>query len=386
MSNATYHHEFSPSKLRQFELCPYAYTLTKGLPDVPSEASDEGVMLHAAMQEVIGTGVCKFTELDDEQNEALHFCVNVLNGERSNLIALHNGGVGLRTMAEVPMRLFSADGMVPSLLTEGTADCVVCDADGNGVVIDWKFGRGEVDAACDNLQLAAYMAMAEQQFALRTVRGVICQPRLHKTSDVYIDDAPSFARAIADTVAGIIRACKAEGAKPCPGEEQCKYCRGKVNCPALKAAVRETADLAERVDAAYLPADITDNELGELYARSLVAEQFCKAIKDELQFRIKQAGQPVGGWAIRETSGGYELPPADKLFEIVNGVLTAREFCGICKTTMNALQDAFARKAQAIGAVPSVKAGKKMLQDLLKEELTPKPPRVSIVKAKEEKA
>ena len=368
-SDNTRHHSFSPSKLQQFELCPLSWRLTKDLPDEQTEAAAEGTMLHAAVAGVLDEAARE--AMTDEQAELVSQCINVLRGEADEL----KGGV----LYERKASLHSGDG---TLLTEGTADAVVLSDNGReATVIDWKFGFGKVIEAANNLQLAAYCAAVAQEFGLAKVKGIIYQPRLHSLTDISYDNGNGlFVGAVAKAVERIVARCKAPDAYACPGEEQCRYCRARMNCPALKDALVKVADEPAAADPKESLPALPDRDLSCLYERSLVVSDFCKALQDEIKKRCQANGGECGDFMLKETSGGYDLPTADKVFELVNGVLTAQEFCGICKTTMTALSDLFGRKAQAMGVAPTIKAGKEMLKDLLKEELEQKPPRISVVK------
>lgn len=159
----------------------------------------------------------------------------------------------------------------------GTLDVAVLRADGELVVIDLKYGRGvEVSAGDDcevpstqneppaprpNPQLALYGLGGLAEFApmvemldlqpIARVRLVISQPRVSfKPSeyDLTVDELEAWGRTTARSAVNSARTAMDfskrgptwEKTFLRPGEDQCRFCRAKATCPALRDEVLST--------------------------------------------------------------------------------------------------------------------------------------------------
>ena len=149
------HHEFSPSKLEQYRICPASYFMQKGLPDTTSAAAEEGTLLHAALAKFSADG------LNSEQTEVFESCVNYLD-------SLTTGTGNDEIITELPLTI--KDGS--EVLTTGTADVVIYNSDMHEVsIVDWKFGYTPVMSVMNNIQLATYAVGAMQKYGVSTCKA-----------------------------------------------------------------------------------------------------------------------------------------------------------------------------------------------------------------------
>ena len=158
------HHRFSPSKLQQMFLCPGSYRMQKNLPEVQTEFSSEGTMLH---ERVCDGNVAGLTQ---EQIELVNLC-------RDEIIGLPN------PQHEILISVIDEDF---NEVTYGTADFV---SEGSEYVvgIDWKFGMHKVSEVKNNIQMAAYAAGLMLKYN-KPVEMRIFQPRLrYKSSHIFND-------------------------------------------------------------------------------------------------------------------------------------------------------------------------------------------------------
>ena len=146
---------------------------------------------------------------------------------------------------------------------EGTSDVIGITRDGKRiVVVDLKTGQGvKVDAysATDpdkarpdkydpktctpNRQMTGYASGAVRKYAMiydgiEEVEIVLVQPRIHWVDSIVMDMADFQSRVDALSVAAGI-ATVDEGKTLVPGEKQCKFCRAKGTCDALRAFALE---------------------------------------------------------------------------------------------------------------------------------------------------
>jgi len=206
---------------------------------------------------------------------------------------------------------------------KGTSDVVIIRG-GELIVIDLKFGMGvKVDAA-DNPQLQLYALGALNEFDMlgdfHTVTMVINQPRLNYVSEwsIPVAQLQEFALS-AEAAANITRDAQDVLAKNDkldwmylnPGEKQCKFCKAKADCPALRAEITEVVGgsaAATIEDFAEFTPETVDMQTGDNYlpiamAKVELVEQWCKAVRAEVERRLF-AGQPVDGFKLVEGKRG----------------------------------------------------------------------------------
>lgn len=196
----------------------------------------------------------------------------------------------------------------------GTSDVVIIDIPNKTIeVIDLKYGMGVRVDADENPQLQLYALGALEEYSLVTdferVGMVIHMPRLNHVSEweIPVKDLIDFgddAQHMAD---------KVRWEKPTfnPGEKQCRFCKAKAVCPALRAEVTDVVYGAApcTIDefAEFVPVGV-DSQTGDNYlpmAMSKVGmvEDWCKAVRAEVERRLL-AGQTVDGYKLVEGRKG----------------------------------------------------------------------------------
>jgi hypothetical protein len=191
----------------------------------------------------------------------------------------------------------------------GTSDAVIIDvADRNLSIVDLKYGMGVTVDATDNPQLMMYALGAFEMYNVLcdfdTVSMYIHMPRLNYVAECHMstEDLLKFAddvRAAADKV-------RWEEPTFLPGEKQCRFCKAKATCPALRAEVTEIVGGSATVDE-FLP-DVPDMQTGDNYLSMAMAkvglvEDWCKGVRAEVERRLL-AGQTVDGFKLVEGRKG----------------------------------------------------------------------------------
>lgn len=94
-----------------------------------------------------------------------------------------------------------------------------------------------------------------------------------------------------------------------PGEKQCRFCKAKATCPALRAEVADIVHEAATLDdfADLVPVTV-DKETGDNYLSAAMAkvdlvEQWCKGVRAEVERRLL-AGRTVDGYKLVEGKRG----------------------------------------------------------------------------------
>lgn len=207
---------------------------------------------------------------------------------------------------------------------EGTSDVVGFRKRATGgwtmVIIDLKTGQGVPVFAKGNGQLRMYAGGALHKFAalydVVDVQLVIIQPPLNIVDDetLTVDEL----RAFMDEVSIAAGRTQIGGAELVPGEKQCKFCRAKSTCPALRDEVlsvvttstpgafrnldEEPGAMPKTVAAEIKVAD--DGELLAAQMRSLkLVEDWIKAVRAEVERRLFE-GQPVPGFKVIQGKQG----------------------------------------------------------------------------------
>jgi hypothetical protein len=353
------------------ELCPGSYNAEKGLPESTSEFAEEGKMLHGIVERLI----CEQLVLNDNS-------IKDLTSEQLSTVLKCKTFMEeiCQANAEKETFIFASEMHLESNVTAGTADVVIIYNDDTAVLVDWKFGRGEVEEAINNIQLATYALLLKCLHPeLTAITVYVYQPRLNsKTSYTYTD-----LDAIALYVNDIIAKCNVAGATRMVGGKQCLYCKANglfERCPESCNVAMELA--THEIDIDDKLAVATPEKLVELYnACKLVA-----VIEKKTNARIKEIIQQTGSCGdltLVQTQGNREVTDIALLYQELKDVIPQDEFLGMCKLPVGAVEDMFSRKAKDVGVVKTLIDGKKMFSDRAGEFIGRGNPIEKIVRKKE---
>jgi hypothetical protein len=161
--------------------------------------------------------------------------------------------------------------------------------------------------ADNNPQLMIYALGALNEYDLigdfDTVTMVIHQPRLNHVSEYSIPVSELLT--FGDDVRHAADKVRWEDPALVPGEKQCKFCKAKATCPALRAEISDVVygaaastidEFAEFVPVA-IDSETSDNYLPVALSKVELIEQWCKAVRAEAERRLL-AGQPVTGYKL----------------------------------------------------------------------------------------
>ena len=311
------HHEFSPSKLQQYAMCPGSYWMQKGLPDQPSAAADEGTMLHVAVASGNTDG------LTAEQIELVEKCAEL----KKRLLekGYHHYG------SEVHLTVKDANG---DILTEGWADDVyvayVPDTYvvEKAIAVDYKFGWSRVTEAKENTQTCTYALALHQMFNCPTVEAIIYQPRLHWESSYEFIEWPAILVNIKD----IIEAAKSSKYLWLkPSEAACRYCRARLACPAFRINF-------QKMQASVSSYDLTNpTVLERLYDASKGVKKFLGEIEDAVRAMIDATGR-CGKYGYKVTDGKREVISLTDMFQRCADYISQGEFLDLCSIPLGKLE------------------------------------------------
>jgi len=323
----------------------------------PSPYAEEGKLLHAMVWDVDGRKMS--VDLNGEQRKMLDYCDQFLATFGVARDAWRN---------EVKMQLTHqfdvlCTGYADGLLWNEAANCVD--------VVDFKFGRGDVDDPEDNIQMAAYAAMAMQLHADRKPAGArmwIFQPRTTLTPVQFTyHDEP----AITAHIAAIIDRCR-QSFELVPGEAQCRWCGARAFCPALmfngsSAAARTALARTQGQELVILPSTAAD-----WYDKAKAVQSALEAIMDRIRVLVdnasKGSGPPVPGLTFNERQGAAYINDVGQTYREVASVLSVEDFMGLCSVSVNSLRNLYASTLMKAGAVQTLEAGRRTFESKVRYE------------------
>lgn len=309
------HHDFSPSRLEQFRLCPGSYFMQKDIPEVEGEWAKEGKLLHKAIE----TG--NYDGLSDDQIATVEDC-------RAFALSLTNSPDAL-VEREQTFEITDDDGNV---LTVGIADHVIVD-NGTLTVIDWKFGYNPVNDVKENIQLAAYALGAMLKYGIACCDCWVYQPRIHKKSHHVFTNAA----AIRANIRTIIKRSQSENLLLKPSDSACRYCKARLNCPAFRLKYQHLSACKRDYDLSDIPT------LTSLFEASKEVKSFINDIEAAVKSIIERDGR-CGKYIFQISEGAREVKDLNALYAIFKELVTPQEFNSVCKITLGKFETLIADK------------------------------------------
>lgn len=308
-----------PSNIEWLQACPGAALLCESLKLDKSESapSAAGTACHRAIAKAVqllaGTGF-QNRAYAIERAEAL---LVELGYEREVwklkrawqkfLLLLQTlGGVpaiqGCHVECKLPMHALGLDDR------HGTADVVLVLAD-RVVVIDWKFGYGDVTDADRNPQIAAYAAAAAELFHRHHALTYVIQPALTDLEQVscgeFSDGALTLTRGYCQIVSG-----RAQEPDPTLSVNySCQHCPALGRCPAAKEYIVRVQEALTSI------AETTPAKRSMVVADAKLAEKWAERVQDEAKAELAKDSAAIPGWALK-SSGSAQSIDARQAFDI----------------------------------------------------------------------
>jgi hypothetical protein len=322
------HAKLSPSGAHRWMRCPGSVVLEAQYPDESSSYAREGTAAHelaalvledgeATAQAYVGKRIAYNDHGEDVQWPITQDMADYVD-DYVKLVRERAEGATLLVERKLPI-----DHITGEASATGTSDVVIIDhANSEIVVIDLKYGMGVRVSAEENEQTQLYALGALEEYSVlgdfAHVSMLIHQPRLNHVSEwtITVEQLLTFAKS-ASFAAGqcdLARSLDGEDALAgflSPGEKQCRFCKAKATCPALRAEITEVvggssaATLDEFSDFTPETVDMQtgDNYLPIAMAKVGMVEDWCKAVRAEVERRLL-AGQNVDGYKLVEGKRG----------------------------------------------------------------------------------
>jgi hypothetical protein len=268
--------------------CPGSVALVQKMPPrVAGDAADQGTLCHSAMAMLLEDpsleikSVLGMTENDQTMTEDLIDEKIVPAMAALNEID-PDGDMEYKVESHV-----NFGKLLPGVF--GSAD-LIGRIDDRAVILDWKFGRGEVDVE-ENEQLLFYAAAAMRTKGLEwafegvsEVEMVIVQPPAVKRWTTTVARVKQFERDLVHAVTASQNA-----SAPLKVGDHCRYCPAKPICPQMTGA-------AERALKVQIK-DLDPAKIGEYLATADLVEKWIADLRD-LAHQILESGEPVPGYKL----------------------------------------------------------------------------------------
>ena len=233
----------------------------------------------------------------------------------------------------------------------GTADRVILKGP-HVDVVDFKFGRGEIDDADINVQGQAYVLGVMDRFPhLRTATLHFVCPRRDEllTHDYKREDMET----IRLRLRVIVDRATEEEPKYNPTTDACRFCKHRTHCPALGEKLLPLAKRYDDGSKAFevmlmdkLNPDLIEDPavLGRMKTVGFLIKSWSEAVdKQALKLAVEQ-GADIEGYDLLFRKTPPKIDDPEQAFSALEGMLTADEFMSACSVTVAALAKAQAAK------------------------------------------
>lgn len=359
----------SASRMTRIFNCPASFQLNAMEIPETSAAAEEGRMLHRVMELAVKLGNesekpefdALFAALTDEQRQAYLTAVKLVNDNVLCDFRAYNGD----RMEVFEKRLWAASG-----LFSGQGDAVFIRDNGEATIVDYKFGRGEVEPAERNYQLAAMAVLVADNYGveqIEKVRALIIQPRaLDKNKRI---TECIYTKADVDAAREAINAACKEAIEYAQPRQKCgywcNYCPSAYRCKAAQMEIAKQCELATSTPQLA----IGKHNAVEMFEKATVVKKLC----DEVLAAVKAwvQGNPDHGTALELSAGAKrsKLGDAGKIYDAVCSVgISPEEFVGVCDVGMTKLQSLYFAKRKLVNEKQTKKASDFEVKDLLESK------------------
>lgn len=300
----------SASSLDRIMACPASRQRERGKPNEDIKVSEEGHRVHKALE----TG--DITGLSEHETWLFHRS-RTIEEEICRDLGFHQYGVEQST----ERRLWLDPSMKRDVNMSGRYDNRRKDMSGRRLLIDYKEGKRQVDAAADNWQMSGYAVLdaIDDPVAAETIVAII-QPQGVPDRSVAKYTPADLKRAGGTIVAGL-RAAEEEGA-PAHAGKHCHYCKARGECPEALAMTMALIPLDKveitkvgRKTEVRLPS-ISPEQLRDGYEMASTINQILDAVKARFKQSVIDGEQP--SYEMGRGNTLISLKDMDLFFELLS--------------------------------------------------------------------
>lgn len=287
------------SSSHRWLLCTPSARIEASLPDTSSTAAQEGTLAHEMAElklrkyftleispKAFTTRLNKLKKHELYQEEMLEHTETYLDYIKE--CAMHYLA---KPTVDIEVRLDFSE-LVPDGF--GTGDCIIVGGD-TLHIIDFKYGKGVQVEASNNSQMMLYAIGALNRYGfiypIKTIKLTIFQPRRDHISEweISVDELNKWAEGFVRPRAKLAY----EGAGDfCPGEEQCRFCRAKGRCKALRDYNLQIMEIHDTE-----PGMMTYSEIATVLSRADLFLKWIDAVR-EYALTAALAGDEIPGFKV----------------------------------------------------------------------------------------
>lgn len=245
--------------------------------------------------------------------------------------------------------------------------------EGRAEVHDFKFGPLELAMEVVVPQMEGYVLMAFEADAFQELTArVLHVPTGEEFSKTYrVEDIPALQNSVERT---ILRALE-RPVSLIPSELACKYCPGKVRCPAVQQMAMTVAAMPEMTP-------IGADGLGEMVAKAKVVKQWADGFLDYAKSLMRQ-GFKASGWELQKRAGRREIRDPKAAWQKLSPVMLPEELVRAVEFKIGELELAFRSAKARAGETLTIVQAKKRLEELLDGVMEKGPGSESLVAVRE---
>lgn len=233
----------------------------------------------------------------------------------------------------------------------GTVDVVIIKGD-HVDVVDYKFGRGEIDDSDINIQGQAYLLGVMDKFPkLKTATVHFIIPRRDEilTHSYKREDMED----IRLRINLIVEKAEVENAEAIPNSEGCRYCKHKLSCPALsdkllplaKKYSESVTDFEMTLWGNYSPEKVEDPMvLSRMLNVAAVVDKWQAAAKKQALKLAVEEGEEIPGYNLHYRNATAKIENGQEAYDAISDLLTPDEFMDACSVSVSKLAKAYAEK------------------------------------------
>ena len=221
-------------------------------------------------------------------------------------------------------------------------------------IVDFKFGVGEIDDADMNIQGQAYLLGVMDKFPeLKTATVHFIIPRRDEV--LTHDYTKADMEDIRLRINLIVSKAEAEERQAIPNTEGCKYCKHKLQCPALSDKLLPLAkkysasvdDFEMTLWGSYAPEKVEDPAvLSKMLNVASVVNKWQEAAKKQALKLAVENGEEIPGYDLHYRTSSLKIEDAQKAFEAVQHIMTPEDFMAACDISLPKLAKKYAEKLE----------------------------------------
>ena len=359
----------SASRMTRIFNCPASFQLNAMEIPETSAAAEEGRMLHRVMELAVKLGNesekpefdALFAALTDEQRQVYLTAVKLVNDNVLCDFRAYNGD----RMEVFEKRLWAASG-----LFSGQGDAVFIRDNGEATIVDYKFGRGEVEPAERNYQLAAMAVLVADNYGveqIKKVRALIIQPRaLDKNKRI---TECVYTKADVDAAREAINAACKEAIEYAQPRQKCgywcNYCKSAYRCKTAQLEIAKQYAIATSTPTLAIGA----HNARQMFERAQLVKKYCDDVLAAVKNYIANNPDAQCGLTLAPGVKRAKLGDAGRIFDAVEGVgITPEEFVSACEVGVAKLQTLYHAKRKAANEKQTKKASDLEVKELLESK------------------